>query len=59
MYSIINISVSVVKWLARLVTNPLARVQSRMTAGGAQFTQLFIVSNGLVDKWIPRETWGG
>ena len=33
-----NYSVSVVQWLARLTTNPLTRVPSRMRAIGAQHT---------------------
>ena len=38
--------------VARLTTNSLARVHSRGKAGGAQLTQLFILPNVLVDKWV-------
>ena len=48
----------VVQWLARLTLNPLAWVQSWMRTVGTQLTQLFILTNGLVDKWVPEETWG-
>ena len=48
---------SLVQWLACLTMNPLARVQSWTRAVSAQLTQLFILPNGLVDKWVPRETW--
>ena len=49
---------TVVQWLARLNTNPLARVRSWTRIVSTQLTQLFIPTNGLVDKWVPRETWG-
>ena len=44
-----------VQWLARLTMNPLARVRSQTKAVSAQLTQLFILPNGLVDKWVPSE----
>ena len=46
------------QWLARMTTNPLARVRSLMKAVSATLIQLFILPNGLVDKCVPRETWG-
>ena len=49
------LSTSVMLWLARLTTNPLARARSRARAIGSKLTQLFILPNGLVDKWVSRE----
>ena len=54
----INDRASVVQLLASLITNQLAWVRSRTKAGGTQLTQLFILPNGLVDKWVPRVRWG-
>ena len=46
------------QWLAPLTMKLLARVRSRTKAVGTQLTQLFILPNGLVDKWVARETLG-
>ena len=49
---------SVVQWLACLTTNPLAGVRSQTKAVSTQLTKLFILPNGLVDKWILKENLG-
>ena len=43
-----------VQWLGHLTKNPLPQVQSRTKAGGAQLAQLFILPNGLVDKYLGK-----
>ena len=51
--------VSVVQWPACLTMHPLAWVWSPMRAVVTQLSQLFIRRNGLVNKWVPKETWEG
>ena len=45
-----------VQWLACLATNPWARVRPQTKAVSADPTQVFILSFGLVNKWVPRAT---
>ena len=45
-----------VQWLAHVTTNPPTQVRSRPREVGAQLSQLFILPNGLVDKWAPGKS---
>ena len=48
---------SVVQWLARLTTNPLAQVRFQTMVVGAQFIQLFILPNWYLGKPEDDKLW--
>ena len=53
-----TIKAPLVEWLARLTMNLLTWVRSWVKTVNAQLTWLFILPNGLVDEWVPKETCG-